>query len=287
MMSLLMSAVLGAAFQSAAPGAPPPPPSRPSQGETAADKNAPAHRARVTAPLPLLFSADDYPSEALMKGETGTVGLRASVGRDGRVTRCDITASSGSSSLDRTTCGIIQRRARFTPARDVSGNAVEDAATARIRWELPEPLPLAFADQHERFVVTFDRGAQVVKCRAEFSYDPLPPPSQCAVGIATAKEFALRSWKQFNFASRDMILESGALVGGQESANNIGRRPGETIVFMIAAAVTIEPSGAIVNCAAAAGNMVGPTAACDTFGKAKFDALAAGERDQSARHAGL
>ncbi|QDP20214.1 TonB family protein [Sphingomonas xanthus] len=108
-----------------APPAPPPPP-RVSQA------------ARARGDLPSLFSTDDYPQSAIRNEEQGTTSVRLTIGTDGRVSDCTVTGSSGSSSLDSTTCSILRRRARFTPAKDQAGNPISDTTTTRIRWQLPD-----------------------------------------------------------------------------------------------------------------------------------------------------
>ena len=107
-----------------APPAPPPPP-RVSQA------------ARATGSLPGLFSTDDYPQSALRNEEEGTTAVSLTIGPNGRVSACRVTSSSGSSSLDNTTCSILTRRARFTPAKDQNGQPISDSSSARIRWQLP------------------------------------------------------------------------------------------------------------------------------------------------------
>jgi len=92
---------------------------------------------KPSANLPALFSADDYPQAALRRGEQGTVAFTLSIDRRGRVERCYIATSSGSAALDRATCSILQRRARFTPARGADGQKVADTTSGRIRWQLP------------------------------------------------------------------------------------------------------------------------------------------------------
>ena len=86
--------------------------------------------------LQSLFTADDYPVEALRNDEQGTVTAQLRIDRTGRVSGCTVAASSGSASLDRTTCEILRRRARFAPGTDSSGRPVSDAYTQRIIWRL-------------------------------------------------------------------------------------------------------------------------------------------------------
>ena len=82
-------------------------------------------------------SNDDYPPAAIRNEEAGTTGFRLDIGADGRVTNCSITSSSGSTTLDNTTCTLLRRRAKFAPGRDSSGNPTGGAYSSRIKWVLP------------------------------------------------------------------------------------------------------------------------------------------------------
>jgi protein TonB len=113
-----------------APPAPPPPPPPP------APKVSQAAKARGSL-VALIDGERDYPADAVRNEEEGTVRVRLSVGTDGRVTGCTVVGSSGSSSLDRATCSVLQRKARFTPAKDQNGNPIADTVMAPpIRWQL-------------------------------------------------------------------------------------------------------------------------------------------------------
>lgn len=83
-----------------------------------------------------LFSADDYPADAQMRDEQGTVRVVLEIDERGRVSRCSVIDSSGSSSLDSATCRILERRARFTAAHDSSGRPARDSYTQSITWRL-------------------------------------------------------------------------------------------------------------------------------------------------------
>jgi TonB family protein len=93
-------------------------------------------RARSGATLATLFSDADYPADALRNGEEGIVAFRLDVTADGRPGRCAVTASSGSTSLDSTTCRILIERARFEPARDRNGKPTADSVNGRIVWRM-------------------------------------------------------------------------------------------------------------------------------------------------------
>ena len=79
---------------------------------------------------------ENYPSRALREETEGTVGVRVTVGPDGRVTACSVTASSGSSILDDAACKGMERYARFDPALNDAGNPVAASWSTRITYQL-------------------------------------------------------------------------------------------------------------------------------------------------------
>ncbi len=111
-----------------APAAPaPPPPPRKVQSAQSAKGD-----------LRSLFSTDDYPASALAAGVGGTAQAELTIGADGRVVGCNLIRSTGNGALDSATCNILRRRAKFTPARDSSGNATTDTVrTPTITWVVP------------------------------------------------------------------------------------------------------------------------------------------------------
>jgi periplasmic protein TonB len=85
------------------------------------------------------FNAEtDYPPDARRAGTQGRTVIRVTVGTDGRISGCTVTASSGSSSLDDVTCKVAQRRGRYTPAKDENGNPMTSTATIPVRWQLQD-----------------------------------------------------------------------------------------------------------------------------------------------------
>ncbi len=82
-------------------------------------------------------TANDYPARDLREGNQGVTGFSLTVGVDGRVQSCTITASSGFPGLDKATCDNVSRRAHFDPATDGSGNLVASTYSNKIRWLIP------------------------------------------------------------------------------------------------------------------------------------------------------
>jgi periplasmic protein TonB len=80
---------------------------------------------------------EDYPTSALAKKREGVVEYSAVIGRDGRVSSCSITKSSGDAALDSATCLHIKRRAKFYPATDENENPTVGTYVGRITWRIP------------------------------------------------------------------------------------------------------------------------------------------------------
>jgi len=149
-----------------------------------------------------LISADDYPPRAMAKGEEGTVVFDALVGPDGSVDKCTIAVSSGYADLDQATCSIVQRRARFVPARDAKGAAIYGIFRQVINWSLgnlvgghlePElelQINEAPAGVKLPLVMTLSYVSQVdgsaSNCRLDSSAptSSAPPPPQVLVDLA-------------------------------------------------------------------------------------------------------
>jgi TonB family protein len=122
-----------------------PPPAQLPATPPPADRPVPT-RARSLQPLATLFSMDDYPYAAYQGEAEGVVEFTLVIDARGMPSRCIVTRSSSNDVLDRATCDILMERARFTPARDEEGRAVEDRVRSRVRWVMParDDFRLAF-----------------------------------------------------------------------------------------------------------------------------------------------
>lgn len=81
------------------------------------------------------FSPKDYPAEAQKNGREGNVRFEVDVGADGKPTACRIAKSSGTPSLDETTCRVVMARAKFSPAV-VNGKPVAAVYSDSTTWRL-------------------------------------------------------------------------------------------------------------------------------------------------------
>lgn len=149
--AIFLAALAGAAAQDK-PAVPPAPP-RPS---IAVPRDAPpvstiatvSPRSDPSAPRPInagrWISQADYPAAALQAGAEGPVGIRLRVSELGRVTGCEVTASSGNADLDAATCRLTAQRGRFDPGRNGKGDPIAANFDTTVRWVLHgqlRPLP--------------------------------------------------------------------------------------------------------------------------------------------------
>lgn len=84
-----------------------------------------------------IFTADDYPAEALMENVEGAVQYTLLIDEKGAVKACDPILATDAPLLELMGCQVILARARFKPATDASGNpARQTLITPPIRWTL-------------------------------------------------------------------------------------------------------------------------------------------------------
>lgn len=95
----------------------------------------------ATKPVPIdpasWVTDNDYPAEALRRDEFGTVRFALLVDATGKVTRCNVLATSGFAVLDQTACAAMLQRARFKPARDAAGQPIVASYQASFSWVIP------------------------------------------------------------------------------------------------------------------------------------------------------
>ena len=79
---------------------------------------------------------ENYPPRAVRDEIEGRVGVRVSVGPNGRVADCSVTSSSGSPVLDDAACSGMRSYARFNPALDAAGNPITGSYSTTIVYDL-------------------------------------------------------------------------------------------------------------------------------------------------------
>lgn len=95
-------------------------------------------RARAIGNPSLWITQNDYPARAIREGWSGVTRFRLAIAPSGAVDNCTVTASSGHEELDRVACARIAARARFSAARDETGQAASGTYDGAIRWQIVE-----------------------------------------------------------------------------------------------------------------------------------------------------
>lgn len=88
-------------------------------------------------PMPW-FTFEDYPMKAFEKKWEGVTRFELLIAPDGTIADCRVTSSSGHEILDRTTCHLATKRAKFRAARGPDGQAVWGTYRTQALWALPE-----------------------------------------------------------------------------------------------------------------------------------------------------
>lgn len=152
------------------------------------------------------FKVDDFPS--YFQGRSASVLTRTTVDLSGRPQICEIEVSSGEPKLDKHTCDIIMKRARFEPARWLDGTAALAVVRMPVRWASDETLttradielsvnrlpPRFKSPVHLRLLLAVDAQGKIVDCASErlpASEDDQQPTSQL-IDLSCAE--ARRGW---------------------------------------------------------------------------------------------
>ena len=198
-------------------------------------------------PLVSLFSANDYPDEAVRNVEEGIVGVVLRVSHTGQLTDCIVESSSHSASLDSQTCRIIWQRARFKPARDERGRAVESAIRQRIRWALPGAPPSTLP-WSLRFTLTFAKAGTRPACRISTTgaLDPDHEIEQDTGNCDFVVDNLMAEAAELAIAKGTVIFETR--FSPSTAALKPGTPPGMVILSQRTSHVDIDPSGEVIDC---------------------------------------
>jgi hypothetical protein len=84
-----------------------------------------------------VFTADDYPADALQRNQQGSSQFLLLIDEKGAVAGCHVVVPSGTPVLDVMGCQVIRKRAKFTPALDLHGKPTRDMVTTPpVVWSL-------------------------------------------------------------------------------------------------------------------------------------------------------
>ncbi|MXO48071.1 TonB family protein [Erythrobacter vulgaris] len=78
------------------------------------------------------FRGGVYPTMAMRKGLSGSIGYRLAINEKGRVTDCVIQSNYSDPAFSESVCDGFTRNARFEPARNAAGEAVKSYSANRV-----------------------------------------------------------------------------------------------------------------------------------------------------------
>lgn len=156
---------------------------------------------RLIDPQPSI-TYDDYPMDAIRRGEAGIVSVLLKVSAEGSVSGCEVTESSLSKPLDLQTCALLTRRAHFEPATDASGRNIAGEYRMSTPWGLEkEHQPRSSIDATLQVAALPSGYAR--PARVQLVYYAAGAPRECVVlassgsGVAdrTACDYAARTFR--------------------------------------------------------------------------------------------
>lgn len=84
----------------------------------------------------LWLTTNDYPSDALREYKGGLINFRLTIGPDGKPSKCSIQRAINESLFAQTTCKLLMKRARFSPALDAEGKPVASFFISSARFQI-------------------------------------------------------------------------------------------------------------------------------------------------------
>lgn len=89
-----------------------------------------------SANLAQLFSPEDYPGVAALRGQQGRVSLVILVDEQGKVADCTVIQTSGVAALDAQSCSVIKLGAKYKPAISLDGKPAKSTTFQTISWKI-------------------------------------------------------------------------------------------------------------------------------------------------------
>lgn len=148
----------------------------------------------------------DYPAAALREDAEGASRFTLAVDMKGMPTACTITQTSGHAVLDERTCAVLMERARFSPARDIKGNAIGGTWSSSVRWVIPDMQRGAPSPMDYTVSFTVERDGTVTDCSANGLDEFVRANGPCE-GFASVK-FAPPTDAEGNVVRRRIVLHS-------------------------------------------------------------------------------
>lgn len=169
-----------------------------------------ATRLRPATPPGSWITDDDYPPSAMRAGHQGTVSFRMEISTDGLPVGCSVTQSSGFDDLDQQACALLQRRARFTPARDHAGHAIPASYSGRFTWRMSSATGGPATDHYSRLDIELSAAGDAVRCNLHDA--ELPQHITSCSGFANGVPVGLLGFAGGEGHRRVIVIETAIAV---------------------------------------------------------------------------
>lgn len=247
---------------------------------------ASAAPAIATPQLHELFTTDDYPADALRRGEHGTVAARMKIDASGAVIDCTIARSSGSALLDATTCAVIRARAHYSQLTDADGRAPLRYDGVRIKWVIPSDGRLPVIDGYARYTFDLAANGALSNCVPEFNGKPWEA-TYCDATVENFQKFDSSARELFASEGRKLAFLDGYVVGRDADGSLLTSFARGGHVHGLTTSLTIDQRGVVIRCETifydwhfAPGDEESP---CKLAGKEKFIPLAKSDANRAPR----
>jgi TonB family protein len=196
-----------------------------------------------------VFSAMDYPKEAIVNEEQGTVHAWLLITADGRVQRCGIRQSSGSAALDAQTCDLFVAKAQFRPARGQAGRPVASLHERRLTWRLEDRGPeIRNQIVKVNYVVGPDGEVRCSKEEFRVAAGQWIEEERCAEWAEGSPAVLLAAREHSKLHDAHMVLEVRMYTDASEQMAPVGTSPGDKLVFLRRATMSYDRSGKRTGC---------------------------------------
>lgn len=194
-----------------------------------------------------LFTTDDYPADALRRGEQGTVSARITIDASGAVIDCTIAKSSGSELLDATTCAVIRSRAHYLAVSEADRIPVVRTDAIRINWVIPRADGRPVIDAYTRYTFDLAANGALSNCVAEFNGKPWDT-TYCDSTIKNFQNFSQATRDFFVSEGRKLALLNGYVLGRDENGSILNPIAGRGHVYGLTTSLTIDEHGSVTQC---------------------------------------
>jgi TonB family protein len=223
--------------------------------------------------LPEVVTADDYPREALDQQEQGAVAIRLVIGPDGHVSKCTVEKSSGSRSLDATSCRIYVDRARYEP---VAASTKRRVVRTRVDWRMSSTA-LSRRGWFQRTTMAIRADGTIASCRYESSE---APDTDCTVGTPFPAAVAANFVGQVGYDPAKLVTETRFYPDGVTPEEAHGLH----LLSRRAAKIVVKRDGRLQSCEVIedGGSPEARESVCREARQYRYEALAKGPKAKGA-----